>query len=162
MAPVRRLLSSLLLASGIVLVFAGLSSALGFGVPGMMVSIAAIAALLYAGGIWFGAAPLVPRPAGAGAVIVFDRDLEIAAGFNAGTPLVEQFPQPIRPEIEKRCRAALRGESAHFTCEHAGRRLVFEASPVPTAGGVVLYGVLVTGAGVPAAAVTPEPAATVA
>lgn len=162
MAPAKRVLSSVLLACGIVLVFTGLSSALGFSVPAMIASIAAIAALLYAGGVWFGAAPLVPRPSGAGAVIVFDRDLNVATGFATGEPLLSQFPEPIRPEIEKRCRAALRGESAQFTCEYAGRRLVFDASPVSNIAGVVLYGVLITGAGTPAVSLSPAPVATIA
>jgi hypothetical protein len=159
---VRRILSSLLLASGIVLVFAGLSAALGSGVPGMLASIAAITALLYAGGVWFGGAPLVRRPAGAGMVIVFDRELKVAAGFAMGEPVVSQFPDAVRPEIEKRCRAALRGESAQFTCEHGGKRTVFDASPVHTMTGVILYGVLTTGAGHPARSVAPTPVATVA
>jgi hypothetical protein len=53
----KYLLSSLLMAAGIVLVFYGFSSALGFTVTGTLASVAAIAALLYAGGVIFGSAP---------------------------------------------------------------------------------------------------------
>jgi hypothetical protein len=50
----KRFLSSLLMTAGIGLVFYGLNSALGFTVPGMLASVAAIASLLYAGGALFG------------------------------------------------------------------------------------------------------------
>jgi hypothetical protein len=53
----KRLISSLLMAAGIVLVFYGFNSALGFTVIGMIASVAAIVSLLYAGGVLFGAAP---------------------------------------------------------------------------------------------------------
>jgi hypothetical protein len=140
-------LSSLLLATGLVLVFAGISHALGYSVPGMIASIAVIAALLYAGGAWFGTPPGIPAPAGAATVLVFDRELRIVAGPSTGAPLTRQFPRALRPELETRCRAALRGESSQFTCEVDGRRLVFDVGPVASASGDVLYGVLMTGAG---------------
>lgn len=147
MTTLKRLLSSLLLASGLTLVFVGLSHALGFTVPGMIASIAVIGALLYAGGVWFGAPPGIPAPAGAATVLVFDRDLRVVTGPGTGAPLIKRFPAPLRPEIEMRCRAALRGESTQFTCELEGRRLLFDVSPVASASGAVLYGVLMTGAG---------------
>ena len=50
----KRLISSLLMAAGIVLVFYGFNSALGFTVIGMIASVAAIVSLLYAGGVLFG------------------------------------------------------------------------------------------------------------
>ena len=68
--------SSLLMASGVVLTFVGLSSAFGFTPGGMVASVAAIAALLYAGGVWFGR-PVATSPAGAATIIVFDRTLRI-------------------------------------------------------------------------------------
>lgn len=52
----KRFLSSLLMTAGIVLVFYGLNSALGFTVLGMLATVAAIASLLYAGGALFGEA----------------------------------------------------------------------------------------------------------
>lgn len=52
-----RLISSLLMTAGIVLVFFGFNAALGFTLIGMIASLAAIAGLLYAGGVLFGAAP---------------------------------------------------------------------------------------------------------
>lgn len=50
----KRLLSSFLMATGIVLVFYGFNAALGFTVVGMFASLAAIASLLYAGAVLFG------------------------------------------------------------------------------------------------------------
>ena len=120
----RHLASSILLAAGIVLTFAGLSSALGFSIAGMVASVAAIAALLYAGGTWLGGAPAL-APAGSGSVVLFDRSLRVAAGGTPGAFVPAQFPEPMRPEIEAHCRAALRGEHSHFACEHRNARLVF-------------------------------------
>ena len=163
MGVVKRLASSVLLAGGIVFVFAGLSAALGFTAAGMLSSVAAIAALLYAGGVWFGGAPLSLATAGGSeTVIVFDRSLTIAAGATPGTPLLSHFPEPLRPEIETACRLALRGERTHFDCDLAGARISFDVSPVQSNSGMVLYGVLITGSGVHVRAATPAPIATVA
>jgi hypothetical protein len=158
----KRLLSLLMLASGIALVFGGFNSALGFTLPGMVASLAAIAALLYAGSAWFGAPPAVPVPAGADTVIVFDRDLHIAAGPAYGTPLLNQFPPALRPEIEVRCRAALRGESTRFVCSVGSQRLVFDAAPVTSVTGVVLYGILIGAAGFAAPSLSAAPLSTTA
>jgi hypothetical protein len=57
----KRLLSSLLMAAGIVLVFYGFNAALGFTLIGMFASLAAITALLYAGGVLFGSAAAESR-----------------------------------------------------------------------------------------------------
>jgi hypothetical protein len=162
MGLVKRAFSSLLLASGIVLVFTGLSTALGLTLTGLMASISAIAALLYAGGLWFGGA--APRLASAGseAVIVFDRFLKVTAGAAPGTSLVLQFPEPLRAEIELHCRLALRGEHTHFDCEHAGSRISFDIAPISTVSGVVPYGVLITGAGRPMPVATAAPLTTIA
>ena len=162
MARVKRLVSSLLLATLIVLVFAGLSGALGFSVAGMVASVAAIATLLYAGAVWLAPPPPTLAPSGSETVIVFDRSLHIAAGATPGTPLLSQFPAALRAEIEAHCRAALRGEHSHFVCEMGGRRVAFDVGPVQTIAGVVLYGVLITGSGARVEALTPKPVATVA
>jgi len=162
MNPAKRALSSVLLAGGIVLVFFGLSTALGFTAGGMIASVAAIAALLYAGGTWFGASPAQLTTPGADTVIVFDRLLRVAAGPATGAALLAQFPSPIRPELEMRCQIALAGERTHFSCEHNGARISFDISPVQTVSGVVLYGVVVAGQGRPMPVVSPAPLTTVA
>jgi hypothetical protein len=159
----KRVLAALLLAGGIVLVFAGLSSALGFTLVGMLASFAAIATLLYAGGVWFGGAPVsLAAPAGADTIIIFDRSLRVAAGGAPGLSLLSQFPERLRPEIEIRCRAALRGEHSHFDCEHEGARVSFDIAPVQTLHGLVMYGVLIGGSGVPVARMSVAPLTTVA
>ena len=162
MGVVKRAASSLLLACGIVFVIAGLSAALGFTVGALAVSVVAIAALFYAGGAWFGGAPVPLVAAGAETVIVFDRSLRVAAGAAPGTPLLSRFPEPLRPEIEMRCRLALKGEHTHFDCEHAGARFSFDIAPVPSIHGMGLYGVLITGAGKRVPAATSAPLTTVA
>lgn len=162
MARVKRLASSLLLATGIVLVFAGLSAALGFSVGGMVASVAVIATLLYAAGVWFGPAPPSVVPSGAETVIVFDRSLHIVAGATPGTPLLTQFPAALRDEVEAHCRAALRGEHSHFTCEIGGRQVAVDIAPIQTIAGAVLYGVLIAGSGTRVPAVSQRPLTTVA
>ncbi len=161
MTRVRRLVSSLLLAAGIVLVFAGMS-ALGFGTGGLVAAIGVIAALLYAGAVRFGPAPPVVAPAGGERVIVFDRSLHIVSGATPGTPLLSQFPAAVRDELEVHCRAALRGEHTHFRCEFGGRQVPFEVAPIHTVPGAVLYGVLIVGSGVRVPAPAHQPATTVA
>lgn len=127
----------MLLAGGVVLVFAGLSSALGFTLSGMIASTAAIAALLYAGGVWFGEAPR----ADAG-LILFTPALVIANGPMAGRPVVDLYPDAMHREIDARCRAALDGQPSHFSCEPGG---AFHAMPVRAANGAVLFGLLLSG-----------------
>ena len=162
MGVVKRAASSLLLACGIVFVFAGLSAALGFSVVAIVAGVTAIAMLLYAAGTWFGGAPAPLLPAGSETVIVFDRSLRVAAGAAPGTPLLSRFPEPLRPEIEMRCRLALKGEHTHFDCEHAGARFSFDIGPVQSIHGVVLYGVLIAGSGMRMPAATHAPLTTVA
>ena len=158
----KRALSLVLLACGIVLVCAGLSTTIGFTPVGMVASVAAIAALLYAGGMWFGgASPQFTTP-GADTVMVFNRLLQVVSGPATGTSLLAQFPAPIRPELEMRCRMALRGEHTHFSCEHAGARISFDISPVQSVAGVVLYGIVIAGQGTPMPAVNTAPLTTVA
>lgn len=162
MARFKRLASSLLLATGIVLVFAGLSAALGFTAGGLIASVAAIATLLYAGAVWFGPTPPALAPSGAETVVVFDRSLHIVAGATPGAPLLHQFPAALRDTVEAHCRAALAGEHGHFGCEIGGRRLTFDVAPIQMMGGAVLYGVLITGAGTAVPATAQRPLTTVA
>jgi hypothetical protein len=128
----------------------------------MIASIALIAALLYAGGLWFGGVSTTLATAGSDLVIVFDRSLKVTAGPAPGTSLLLQFPESLRPEIEMRCRLALRGEHTHFECEHAGSRIAFDIAPVQSIQGMVLYGVLISGSGTRVRAAAPAPLTTVA
>lgn len=130
--------SWVLLAGGIVLVFAGLTSALGFSTSGIVASAAAIAALLYAGAVWFGGSPRVDD-----SVVLFTPQLTVAVGPLAGRALVDLFPIPLRKEIDAHCRAALAGRPNRFSSE-SGR--TFEAAPVHGADGIVVYGILISGA----------------
>jgi hypothetical protein len=84
MRVVKNAVSALLLALGVVLTFLGLSSALGFTAGGMLASVTAIAALLYAGGTWFSRRP-APTPAGSATIIVFDRALQVVTGASSGS-----------------------------------------------------------------------------
>lgn len=139
----HRVGSFVLLAGGLVLVFAGLASALGFSLAGMVASGAAILALLYAGGVWFGANPRT----GDSQVTLFTRRLEVASGAAAGRSILEQFPQEMRTSIEEHCRGALNGRPARFAC--GGTR--YAVSPVRSPEGAVVYGVLLSGRAVEAA-----------
>jgi hypothetical protein len=155
MGVVRNVSSALLLACGIVLTFAGLSSALGLTVGGVTATIAAIAALLYAGGAWLSRPPVLAAD-GADTIIVFDRWLRAASGPAPGVPVPDWFPAAMRSEIEAHCRAALRGDHTHFSCEDGQHRYAFEAAPVQSRDGVVIYGVLIAGAGVRSTTTAPD------
>jgi hypothetical protein len=128
--------STVLLAGGVLLVFAGLSSALGFSISGMFASTAAIAALLYAGAMWFG-----EGPRGDAAIVLFTPALLIASGPLAGRPVADMYPETMRREIESRCRAALAGQASHFSC---GPGCDFHATPVRSADGAVIFGLLLS------------------
>lgn len=143
MTHARRFVSSALLAVGVTFVFAGTSAAFGFTIAGMLASVTAIAALLYAGGTWFGRAPQQPD-----GVLVFDRALRVvASGGTPGTHVSAHFPVPLRREIEAHCTAALNGISSHFTIEpQHGGPLDCHAAPVRAADGTILYGVLLAAA----------------
>ena len=149
-ATFKRILASVLLAVGVVLVFAGLSASLGLTTLGVLGSAAAIAALLYAGAVWFGAGT-IPQAAARLPIVVFDRSGRIVAGEAAGESVSSQFPEMLRPEIERRCRAALGGVSERFPCLHNGRMVVFDAVPVRRADGAVVYGILLRTEAEPAA-----------
>ncbi len=143
----KRVISSALLVAGVVLVFAGLSAALGFTAGGMIASFAAVVMLLYAGAVWFGttAAP-APGAGPADPVIVFDRALQIVCGASRGTALVAQFPEALRTEIHGRCAAALAGATGRFTCGYGGTEVAFDAVPVRGSDGSIVYGMLLSGA----------------
>ena len=141
MAPMNRAASWLLFTTGIALVVLGLSAALGFTVGGVLASIAAVAALLYAGSVWLG-----DRPVAAPSVIVFDRQLRITGGPHAGQPLGSLFPPAMRDEIERRCVAAIAGHHSRFACRDGAGERVFDAAPVLSDRPAEITGVLVEGA----------------
>jgi hypothetical protein len=158
----KRAFPSVLLAAGIVTILAGLTAAFGFTVGGVFASIALVAALLYAGGLWLGVGSASIAAPRAEMVIVFDPSLKITAGPAPGNSVMTQFPEALRPEIEMRCRLALRGEHTHFQCEHGGARLAFDIAPIQSIQGVVLYGVLISGSGIAAPTAAAAPLTTVA
>jgi hypothetical protein len=151
MGHLRRASSSVLFAIGALLVFVGLTSALGYTVLGMLASAAAIVSLLFAGAVWFAprraAAPGVP----AAPLLVFDRNLHIVSGASAGQAVAALFPEMLQPEIARRCATAINGHSARFTCLHRGRMVVFDALPVRGVDGTIAYGLLITTDAEPAA-----------
>ena len=133
----HRVASFVLLAGGLLLVFAGLASALDYSPAGMAASGAAIAALLYAGGVWFSA----PQPPADSQVVLFTRTLTVASGASLGRPVADLFPGVNPPVIDQNCQQALDGRSTRFTA--AGR--TFAASPVRSPEGAVIYGLLLSG-----------------
>jgi CheY-like chemotaxis protein len=112
MARATHAAASVLLIAGILLVFAGLVSAVGFTPIGVLGSVAAIAGLLHAGGVWFGAAV----PASTAAALMFDHRLD----FTTGAPLLSQFPADIPAEIRMHCLSADAGAEA---VAHAAKAL---------------------------------------
>ena len=137
---INRAGSFVLLAGGVVLVFAGLSSALGFSLSGIIASTAAITALLYAGGVWFGEAPRADP-----SVVLFTPALTVAGGPFTGRAVKDLFPDATRAEIEVRCRAALAGAPSYFTCGSGPGRRRFSTTPVRDAAGAIVYGLLLSG-----------------
>lgn len=152
MFRITRLVSVVLFGTGIALVLAGVNAAIGFSVAGLVASVAAIVALLYAGAVWFGV-PAVSSLASASpeAVLVFDRSLRVAAGAHRGTPVAACFPGSSRAEIEARCAAVLDGAIAHFSCRQGNERLHLDAVPIRSADGTILYGALLTVSAAPSA-----------
>jgi len=142
----RRAGAFVLLAGGVCLVFAGLSSSFAFSTSGMITTAAAIAALLYAGGVWFGDTPRTDC-----SVVLFTPQLTVAAGPMAGRTVAELFPIALRKEIDAQCRAALAGRASHFTPGGEGG---FDAAPVRGADGLIVYGILIASAPTPAQAAT--------
>jgi hypothetical protein len=148
----RRAASSVLLAAGVVLVFAGLISALGVSPAGIVASSAAIAALLYAGGVWFGEAPRADL-----SLVLFTRTLVVAGGPLKGRPVVDLFPNAVRADVEARCREALAGGTPRFTCGSGTGDLRFSVTPVRDDAGVIVYGLLLSGSLVAQEKETGEP-----
>jgi hypothetical protein len=155
MRRLTRLAALLLSAVGLALVFAGLSHSLGATPPGMLATTAAIAALLYAGGVWFGT-PALDGPS----ILVFNHALAISGGPLAGKPIVSEFPIWMRGEIRRRCEAAIAGEYSRFTCSDGLRSRTFDAAPITNGEGTVVCGVLIEGAAIPAPTLMGEPALT--
>ena len=146
MANVRPVLAFVLLLVGVTLVFLGLTQALGFTPLGVLVSVVAIAALLFTGGVWFGgAAPRTQVPAATGdaSPILFDVHGRLVSGASAGQPVASRFPDVVRLEVERHCATVLAGRAARFPCICNGQPVVFEALPVRSADGVIVYGLFV-------------------
>ena len=142
----KPVISSALLVIGIVLLFVGLSAALGFTAGGAITSLAAIAMLLYAGAVWFGRdAPPPVQPGPADPVIAFDRSLRIVCGSARGASLLAQFPAAMHGELRARCDAALAGDSGRFRCRYGSTEIGFDAVPVRASDGAIVYGLLLSG-----------------
>jgi hypothetical protein len=132
----HRVGSFVLLGGGLVLVFAGVASALDYSWGGMLASAAAIAALLYAGGVWFAA------PASAdSSILLFSHTLIVASGPHTGRPIIDMYPDVDPRTLEDACRTALAGRGARFAIGAAR----FAASPVRSQEGAVVYGLLLSG-----------------
>ena len=153
MPRLKRIVSSALFAIGIALIFVGWIRLLGTTAPALLASTAAIAALLYAGGIWFGSA-LTDGPT----ILVFNHTLTISGGPLAGKPVVSQFPIWMRGDIRRHCEAAIAGKYSRFTCAGAIRPRTFDAAPITNGEGTVVCGVLIEGAAIPAPTLMGEPA----
>jgi hypothetical protein len=141
MAQRHQIVATVLLLAGVGLVFAGMSSALNFSLPGIVATLATIAGLLYAGGVWFGnVAPGDPS------VLIFDRRLIIVSGGHPGRPIGDLFPLSVRRDVEQRCRDAFDGRSTRFSTPGDADRRRFEVAPIRTADGFIAYGILLSGA----------------
>ena len=112
MRGVRRLASSSLLGLGILPAFVGMRAALVSTGGGMIASVAASAALLYAGCIWFGTPPDTRRSASKPSSCSTGRSGGRGAAPHAA---LSHFPEPMQAEIGARCRAAPRRAHA-FPC----------------------------------------------
>lgn len=141
MAQRHQIISTVLLLAGVGLVFAGMSSALNFTLPGIIAAVATIAGLLYAGGVWFGS--VGPSDS---SVLIFDRRLMIVSGGQPGRPIGDLFPLGVRRDVEQRCREAFDGRSTRFSIPGDAERRRFEVAPIRTADGFVAYGILLSGA----------------
>lgn len=139
MPHVRRTVSVVLFAAGVILVFFGLNAAVGLSAAGIFASAAAVITLLYSGAVWFGSRPSAP-PA-IDCVIVFDRSLREACGVRRGQPITASFPVAERAALEDECWAALAGEGGRFSAGDG--RSQFDVLPVRTADGAITYGILI-------------------
>ncbi|HEX5473062.1 MAG TPA: hypothetical protein VFX12_00255 [Vicinamibacterales bacterium] len=145
MPLMHRVVSTVLLSFGLVLVFAGLVSALGRSALGIGASAAVIGGLLYAGASWFGGGS--PRDG-----LVFDRQLAVHGHGARVRSVADLFPPPLRSEIEQRCRDALAGVPLRFVCAADPGRQPFDVAPIRTADGAIRYGILMTAREAPAPA----------
>jgi hypothetical protein len=146
MAHLQRLIAFALLSLGVALVFLGLTRSLGFTPGSVLVSVVAIAALLYTGGVWFGAAGGRGRAAslvGLDGPLLFDVHGRLVGGAAAGQPVASQFPESARGDIERSCAAALAGRTGRFPSTRAGASVVVDVLPVLGADGTIVYGILV-------------------
>jgi hypothetical protein len=144
MGFIRRVLSSVLVAAGIVLVLAGLTSALGSGVTGLVASAALVSALLYAGGTWF-APP--PPTAAASMLVLFDRSGRVVAGSRTGEPLGAYFSPRLGAEIDRHVSTVFAGASVHFVPDpRSATPLVMV--PVRATDGTIPLAILTTAAAV--------------
>ena len=144
MVTVHRVLALALLALGVALVFLGLTSALGFTPGAVAVSIVAVAALLYTGGVWLRPSALKPAtPGAAHPPLLFDAEIRLLGGPAAGQPLASQFPPHLQTMVEQHCAAALTGSTSRFPFTLDGTSVVYDAVPVRGADGAILFGVLV-------------------
>ena len=145
MAQRHQIVSRVFLLAGVGLVFAGMTSALNFSVPGIIATIATIAGLLYAGAVWFGSAAR-----GEPSVLIFDRHLIIVSGAHSGRPVGDLFSLTVRRDVEQSCREAFDGRSTRLSIPGDDDRRRFEVAPIRTADGLVAYGILLAGAMIPA------------
>ena len=146
MAELKRLFSSVLLAVGMLLVFDGLLTALGFTASGMVISIAVVVALIYTGAVWFSPPS---RRASAGPwrePLVFDRAGLILSGAERSRPLTAQFSDAMRAEVAQHAAAAFAGLPGRLTLEGNHRGVELEFLPVRNASGVVVFGIVVASA----------------
>jgi hypothetical protein len=146
MANVRRALPFVLLLVGVALIFLGLARALGITPYGLLVSLAAIGAVLLTGGIWFSmpaSRTRVTPAAGDGSPILFDLQGRLVSGPDAGQPVTSLFPEAARLDVERHCVTVLAGRAARFPCVWDGTPIVFDGLPVRSADGVIVYGLLV-------------------
>lgn len=142
MSRLGRPFSLICLAGGVILVFFGLSTSLGFSAGGVIASAAAIAALMYSGAVWFGAQPPSSCP-DRDRVVVFDRSLREVCGPRRGQLVSAAFPIADRATLEGECWAALAGEGARFTCGPGESKSQFDVLPVRTIDGAISYGILI-------------------
>jgi hypothetical protein len=146
----------MLLLVGVALIFLGLTRALGTTPSGVLGSLVAIGAVLLTGAIWFGApAPRtrVTSATGDGSPILFDVHGRLVSGPHAGQPVTSRFPEAARLDVERHCATVLAGHAARFPCVWDGTPIVFEALPVRSGDGAIVYGLLVP-AGAPTGIVT--------
>jgi hypothetical protein len=143
MGSIRRVFSSILLAAGVVLVLAGLTSALGSGVTGLVAGVALVSALLYAGATWFAPPPLVATPL----LVLFDRSGRVVAGFRAGEPLAARFSRSRAADIDRHVATVFAGASVHVMPDpHDATTLVMV--PVRAADGTIPLAILTTASAV--------------